>query len=380
MTWTSADRLFRILLCITVLIVTGVRAETFEEGRAAYLEGDYPTAYEILRPLAESGNAEAQKMMGIMYDYGQGVDSDPEQAFRWYLRSAEQGDPAVQYQVGAKYFKGDGIEQNYAEAARWWKLAADKGQAEAQFNLGLMYFRGLDIEQDDVKAADLFIRAAKQDHGHAQYSLGVMYAYGRGIEKDYSEARKWFTRAAEKGIPQAQYNLGIFYENGYGIDADPLLAQQWYQRAAAQGLSEAKSRLDVLNAENREFPDDPAAGVPAQTRRVPGELSGYQISEISPFRIQREDWVLRQSGNNYTIQIASVTSEQELLRFLDTHGLEENTAYIQVVIDGVTRFNAFHGVYTSYADAQQAIASLPREIRSADPWVRNFAILQKMIN
>ena len=60
-------------------------AQTYQEGRAAYISGEYQTAYDILRPLADSGDADAQKMMGIMYDYGQGVSADPQQALEWYI-------------------------------------------------------------------------------------------------------------------------------------------------------------------------------------------------------------------------------------------------------------------------------------------------------
>ncbi len=375
----NAEKLLPVILFIG-LFTGALLADSFEVGRKAYLDGDYRSAYRILKPLAESGNSDAQKMMGILYDYGQGVDTDPQKALEWYIRSAEQGDPAVQYQVGAKYFKGGDIDQNYAEAVRWWQLAADGGQTEAQFNLGLMYFRGVAVEQDDAKAADLFRQAANREHAHAQYSLGVMYAYGRGVDRDYTEARRWFEKAAGKGIAQAQFNLGIFYEHGYGVEPDMMLAQQWYQRAAAQGLAEAKNRLDLLTTELSDMPVPAPVDTIAEDQAVSADISGYHISEISPFRIKREDWILQQSDKNYTIQIASVIREDELLRFLNRHGLKEDSAYMEAVIDGVTRYNAFYGVYTTYADAQQAIAGLPQEISRSSPWVRNFGILQKMIN
>lgn len=385
----------RLLFSLLVLLVTyaGIaKAQTYEEGRSAYIRGDYSAAYAILRPLADAGDPEAQKMMGIMYDYGHGVGADAGEALQWYIRSAEQGQTAVQYQVGAKYFKGENTPQDYTEAARWWAMAADGGQVDAQFNLGLMYFRGLGLPQDDALAADLFRRAADQDHAHAQYSLAVMYAFGRGVEKNYDTALQWFTKAADKGVAQAQYNLGIFYENGYGVETDTAKAREWYQRAAAQGLTEAVSRLEGLSnaaisgpvATADPVPVEPpvtaAVNTPDPVDSTATPVTGYSLSEIATNGIRREDWVLQQRPDSYTLQIGSVTAEEDIVRFLQSEGIEDNSAYIEVVVDGTTRYSAFYGVYSSYAEAEQAIAGLPDSLRRVNPWVRNFGILQKMLN
>ncbi|MEX2525694.1 MAG: hypothetical protein WD750_12110, partial [Gammaproteobacteria bacterium] len=62
-----------IYLCFTGSYAT---AQSFDQGREAYINGNYDKAYEILRPLADDGDSEAQKMLGIMYDYGHGVEKD----------------------------------------------------------------------------------------------------------------------------------------------------------------------------------------------------------------------------------------------------------------------------------------------------------------
>lgn len=367
----------------TLCITTCVFAQGYEEGRAAYIQGEYQDAYAILKPLADSGDAEAQKMMGIMYDYGHGVTADPEQAMQWYIRSAEQGQTAVQYQVGAKYFKGENIAQNYAEAAKWWGRAAASGQVDAQFNLGLMYFRGLGVAQDDARASEFFQRAAEQNHAHSQYSLAVMYAFGRGVAKNYDTALQWFLKSAEKNVAQAQYNLGIFYENGYGVDTDLVRAREWYERAAAQGLNEARSKLDMLASRNEASivqTSTTTETAVAQQQPLANRNSTYELSEISTNGIKREDWVMQQRNDSYTLQIGSVTSEDDLVKFLKSHGIEDNSAYIQVVIDGITRYNAIYGVYSTYAEAEQAAAGLPDSLRQVTPWIRNFGILQKMLN
>ena len=413
----------RVLLALLILCAATAPLQAadhdFQAGKQAYLNGDYHHAYAILSPLAAHGNADAQKMLGVMYDYGQGVKKDPKQALDWYLKAAGQGQSGAQLLAGNKYFQGDGTTQDYAKAAKWWQKAAAGGQVDAQFNLGLMYSRGLGVKQDDNRAAKLFRAAAEQGHAHAEYSLGVMYAFGRGVHQDYGTARKWFTRAAKQGVAQAQFNLGVFYENGYGVKADAATAAKWYERAAAQGLSQAETRLAALDvtapeqtpvktakagAAASETPATRATTTPAQTAatsaqaaatpakppaagKVPATTtdtgSEPTATEAGPAAaapgIRRADWIMQLSPDSYTLQIGSLTDEQAVIDFIRDHNLQSRVAYIKVVINGVTRYNALYGHYDTYDQAKAAAANLTTTLGGVKPWVRNIGLLQKLL-
>jgi len=380
---TSHSRIAACLLILSVVSLQPVMAQSYEEGRKAYINGEYKKAFKILSSLANDGDSEAQKMLGIMYDYGHGVKADSEKALSWYLRSAEQGHPAVQYQVGAKYFRGDGVKQNYQEAAKWWDMAANGGQVDAQFNLGLMYFRGLSISSNDEKAAKLFELAAEQGHAHGQYSLAVMYAFGRGVDKDYATALNWFSQSAEQGVGQAQFNLGVFYENGYGVDKNIETARQWYQQAADQGTKEAERKLANLDSPVTVSNDSVAADVAIEqsisSNNDVNLADEYNSSDIAIDGMKREAWALSQSPEHYSLQIGSVTREDKIINFLKENDVSEESAYIRVVIKGVTRYNALYGVYSSYEDATAAIENLPAKLRKVKPWVRSFRMIQQLL-
>ena len=64
-----------------------VRAD-FYAGLEAHARGDYAKAHAEWLPLAEAGDASAQANLGVMYWQGQGVDADPAEAVRWFLRAA----------------------------------------------------------------------------------------------------------------------------------------------------------------------------------------------------------------------------------------------------------------------------------------------------
>ncbi len=98
----------------------------FDEGVAAYNQGDYATALREFRPLAEQGDAHAQFNLGVMYENGLGVPQDYAEAVKWYRKAAEQGNADAQFNLGVAYEKGRGVPQDYVQAYMWFKLAASK--------------------------------------------------------------------------------------------------------------------------------------------------------------------------------------------------------------------------------------------------------------
>ena len=100
-------------------------AASIEDGQAAYNTGDYKTALDIWRPLAEQGNARAQNNLGVMYENGKGVERDLSEAVKWWRKAARQGYPDAQYNLGAMYYNGRGVEKDYVRAYMWKSLAAE---------------------------------------------------------------------------------------------------------------------------------------------------------------------------------------------------------------------------------------------------------------
>ena len=130
-----------LLLAFTMLILplSPATGQGWKEFSEAYEPGDYATVIELIRPLAEQGDAEAQSLLGLMYYEGKGVLQDHEEAALWLSKAAKQGDTEAQAVLGAMYYEGKGVPQDHAEAARWFSKAAKQGDASAQYNLGIMY-------------------------------------------------------------------------------------------------------------------------------------------------------------------------------------------------------------------------------------------------
>jgi TPR repeat protein len=120
----TAARLVVTAFLLLPAISEPARASAVSEGVLAFRRGDFPTAVRILGPLAERGDAEAQAVLGFMYEYGRGVPQNVVVAVHWYVCAAEQGNPAGQFHLGLMYNKGHGVPRSAVLAYKWLNLAA----------------------------------------------------------------------------------------------------------------------------------------------------------------------------------------------------------------------------------------------------------------
>ena len=234
---------------------------TYETG-GIIVQEDKVKAAEWFRKAAERGYADAQLMLGGMYDDGEGVPQDKVDAYVWFLLAASRGNkfaPNISYWHEHE-LTADEINAAQEEAARRAAAmpempaaevnrllpAAEQGDAEAQYLLGMIYHRGKAVLRDYRETAKWHRKAAQQGHAEAQAVLAALHYNGRGVAQDGREALQWSRKAAEMGHAAAQYNLGDFYLNGNVVDADAQEAYVWFSLSAAQGDADAQETLDKL--------------------------------------------------------------------------------------------------------------------------------------
>ncbi len=97
---------------------------------ADFLSETNPTALvAFIRPRAEKGDADAQKVLGEMYIVGVGVPADPNEAMTWLRKAANQGNPQIQDTVGFYLDTGiANIPKNPTEAFRWYLSRTSRNQ------------------------------------------------------------------------------------------------------------------------------------------------------------------------------------------------------------------------------------------------------------
>ena len=64
-------------------------------------------------------------MTGYMYEAGLGVDTNYEEAFKYYLKGASLKDYKSCDRLGYFYEKGLGTEKNLEESIKWYNLSKE---------------------------------------------------------------------------------------------------------------------------------------------------------------------------------------------------------------------------------------------------------------
>jgi TPR repeat protein len=96
-------------------------AGPIENADAAIKNRDYAGAIRIVQPMAERGDANAQYILGMLYENGLGVTQDRVKAYMWLTLAASQGreNAATVRDLSARLMSPIQIEQAKALAAEW---------------------------------------------------------------------------------------------------------------------------------------------------------------------------------------------------------------------------------------------------------------------
>jgi TPR repeat protein len=169
---------FSLLLCSVFPVLS--YADQLEDAKAAIQNEDFKKASELLRPLAEENNAEAQFLLGSLYINGQGVKEDDTEGLSWVMKAARQG-----------------YDEARLSALSICLDLANQGDATAMYNVGYMCLEGWGGEQDTNVCIEWLETAAKSGHVRSAKVLSGIYEEGKfGIPPDERKASYWSNFAA----------------------------------------------------------------------------------------------------------------------------------------------------------------------------------------
>lgn len=233
-------------------------AAEVEAGIDAIKRKDYETAYKILRPEAEAGNARAQFAIGQMYVRGFFVAKSDEAGIKWYRRAAAQGYKPAFYLIGIHYLAGFGIQQDFDKAYASFVAAGD--DSDALYVLGEIHrsWGPKDMAMrfnipDAKKSFGYYLRAARAGVRVAFYSVAAAYCGGYGVTRNMDEAFIWNAMALldwgmREGEPDKYLSKPSYWEI---LDCPPHLAPTPEQQAAA--ITAARAMLKTLPREPGEW-------------------------------------------------------------------------------------------------------------------------------
>jgi TPR repeat protein len=214
--------------------------ELYESANVAVSEGAFQRAHKLLKPLAESGDAEAQFLLGNLFYAGSDMAWDV--ARQWLNSAAEQNHAEALYCLAST-----GFEPSLGEVAwrppvdkaecRLLQRAAELGSAQAQRDLGAYFSMGdAGFAEDQVQGRHWYLHAAEQGHIDAQYNLGMMLLEGEGGAEDVSAGMAWLVEASKSDDDPAAQEAAellseIYGEGLYGHQIDRQKAKIYSQLA-----------------------------------------------------------------------------------------------------------------------------------------------------
>ena len=186
--------LVSVLAIFSLAFSSAAAAGDYQDGRDAYDAGDFDTAMAAWAPAAESGDADSQYGMGLLYSEGIVVPMDDLEALKWFGLAADQSHGDAQYKLGVMHANGWGVPMSEVEAMKWYALASENGVTAAQVSLGTMYQNGFSVEQDKIEALKWFSVAVKLGDEdariHQEYLAERMPA--EELAKADAEVNAWF--------------------------------------------------------------------------------------------------------------------------------------------------------------------------------------------
>ncbi len=168
-------------------------------------------ALELLIPLAESEDSDAQYILGIFYKDETYKLLNYEQSIYWLTKAAESNDVESQMELHGIYRSGNITIKNLKQAEYWLTKAFENKHDMAIVYMVEALANGSLGNKNHKKALEILLEHKESSNGHLQNLLGAAYYKGEATERSEELAFKYFSIAVEKGDTNAMVNLGEMY-------------------------------------------------------------------------------------------------------------------------------------------------------------------------
>lgn len=194
-------------------------------------------AVKWLQMAADKDHVAAMEHLGALYRTGHadGLDASVEKALIWLHKAEACGSDYAVSEIGRLYERGDGVEQNFDEAFDRYEDSWSRGYVHSGFYLGHMYEEGLGTPKDDVAAYKLYWAASEWGDADAQAAVARFLFYGIAVQRNYPQAFFWAKKASQSDRWDACYLLGVMYAHGLGVRQNLQESMRWFEQSMQQG-------------------------------------------------------------------------------------------------------------------------------------------------
>ena len=149
----------------------------------------------MIEKRVDKGDAEAIKVLGIKYFYGElGLTKDVPRAVELWMEAAELGSMKAHYRLGNAYYYGQGVEEDKPRGIHHWQQAAMKGHVGSRYILGVIEFES----GNHQLAVQHWMISAKMGFEPSLEGVMDMFRDGHATKAQYAEALMAYRDAAEE--------------------------------------------------------------------------------------------------------------------------------------------------------------------------------------
>ncbi|KAG2372909.1 hypothetical protein C9374_008840 [Naegleria lovaniensis] len=194
----------------------------------------------------ENHYSEAMCALGMLFQFGLGVDQSHEKAKECYEAAAKHHSAKAYYNLGVMNYLGHGVPIDMVKAREYYELAAAQNHSDAINEMGNLYFNGDDVVQSYEKAREYYERAVQLNNTEAMLTMAEMFEQGLGVTPNFEQAAKYYKMASDLNDPTAQYHLAVMYADGIGVPHNVTRAIYYFELAAAQSFFDAQEKSNEL--------------------------------------------------------------------------------------------------------------------------------------
>lgn len=226
-----------------------VAADPIEPARAAIRLKNFRQAVDLLRPLADKGDPQAQHLLGSLYRIGLGAPADAAKARALLLAAAQRNHAAAAYSLALLLAQSNPPQPQ--EARNWLQRAAAAGHVLAaaaleRGSLPLQFLPGKDLTEVGARRAALWLAAQQNDVQLVTVlldadSVKLTDEFGRGLLSAAAQggARDVVVLLLQRGARPDQ-------SDSFGV-TPLMLAARAGDMTSAEALLKAHAPLDAVD-------------------------------------------------------------------------------------------------------------------------------------
>lgn len=151
--------------------------------------------------LAET-DPSAQFRLGQIFLNGEGLEKNEVEALRWLQKSAESNNADAVAMIGIMHFHGDGVPANKEKAIEYYKRAIKLGSNRGMASFSTLLLNNKNRTKDDVETAHRLLKTAVSNNSPAAKFIMSRY-YDQGILTGEDNPKQLFKEAVTANYKDA---------------------------------------------------------------------------------------------------------------------------------------------------------------------------------